>query len=133
MIPPLEDNGYLPPGIHRAPLDEIEARFGSESELRQVQMESLHWLVDLARQAGIRRLVLDGSFVTETYEPNDVDCVLLLEPDRSYDHSALDEIADGFPFLEVQLVEPPEFSLLVEQFFATDRQNIPKGLVEVDL
>ena len=97
-------------------------------------MESLRWLVDLARHAGIRRLVLDGSFVTRDLRArNDVDCVLLLEPDRSYDHSALDEIADGFPFLEVQLVEPPEFSLLVEQFFATDRQNVPKGLVEVDL
>jgi hypothetical protein len=53
MIPPVEDNGYLPPGIHRATLDEIEARFGRESELRQVELESLRWLVDLAKRAGV--------------------------------------------------------------------------------
>lgn len=41
MIPPFDEHGYLPPGIHPATLDEIEARFGLEPELRRVQMESL--------------------------------------------------------------------------------------------
>jgi hypothetical protein len=27
VIPPFDDNGYLPPGIHSATLDEIAARF----------------------------------------------------------------------------------------------------------
>lgn len=53
MIPPFEDNGYLPPGIHRATLDEIGARFGRESELREVQMESIRWLVELAKRAAV--------------------------------------------------------------------------------
>ena len=48
MVPPLDDNGYLPPGIHSATLDEIEMRFGLASEIRQAEMESLHWLLDLA-------------------------------------------------------------------------------------
>ena len=78
MIPPFDEHGYLPPGIHAATLDEIDARFGRESELRSVQMESLRWLVDLARRAGVLRLVINGSFVTDAYEPNDVDCVLLV-------------------------------------------------------
>ena len=133
MIPPLEINGYLPPGIHSANLDEIEARFGCESELRQVQMASLRWLVDLARRAGIRQLVIAGSFVTDVFEPNDVDCVLLVEPDHPLDAAAIDEIADGLPFLDLQIVEPLEFTILVEHFFATDRHGIPKGFVEVDL
>jgi hypothetical protein len=38
MIPRCNDDGYLPPGIHSATLEEIAARFGQESELRQVQM-----------------------------------------------------------------------------------------------
>lgn len=133
MIPPLEDNGYLAPGIHRATLEEIEERFGCESELRRVQKESLRWLVDLARRAGVERLVIDGSFVTDRFEPNDVDCVLLIDPDHPHDAAALDEIADGLPFLDVQLVEPADFTMLVDQFFATDRYNTPKGLVEVVL
>jgi hypothetical protein len=51
MIPHFNADGYLPPGIHPATLEEIAARFGQESELRQVQMQSLRWLVDLARRA----------------------------------------------------------------------------------
>jgi hypothetical protein len=133
MIPPFEDNGYLPSGIHRATLDEFEARFGSESELRRVQMESLRWLVDLAKRAAVERLVIGGSFVTDRFEPNDVDCVLLIDPDHPHDAAALDEIADGLPFLDVQLVENLEFTMLVDQFFATDRYSTPKGLVELIL
>jgi hypothetical protein len=123
----------LPPGIYLATLDEIESRFGSESELRRVQMESLRWLVDLARRAGVQRLVIDGSFVTDVFEPNDVDCVLLIAPDHSHDAIALGEIADGLPFLELQLVEFTDFTMFVDRFFATDRDGTPKGLVEVIL
>jgi hypothetical protein len=36
-IPPFNDDGYLPPGIDPATLEEIAVRFGTESELRQVQ------------------------------------------------------------------------------------------------
>ena len=88
MIPPFEDNGYLPPGIHRATLDEIETRFAHESELRQVQIESLRWLVDLAKRAGVERIVINGSFVTDIPEPNDVDCVLLIGPNFPHDPGA---------------------------------------------
>ena len=133
MIPPLEDNGYLPPGVHPATLDEIEARFGSESELRRVQMQSLRWLVDLAKRAGLERLVINGSFVTDIFEPNDVDCIVLIDVDRPLDTPVLDEIAEGLPFLDVQVVEQTDFTMLVDQFFATDRYSTPKGLIEVIL
>lgn len=78
MIPPLDEHGYLSVGIHRAPLSEIESRFGRATELRRVQMNSVRWLVDLAKRAGVLRLVINGSFVTDVPEPNDVDCVLLI-------------------------------------------------------
>ena len=51
MIPPFDDHGLLPPGVHVATIDEVGCRFGRESELRRVQMESLRWLVDAARRA----------------------------------------------------------------------------------
>jgi hypothetical protein len=69
MIPHFNDDGYLPPGIHPATMAEIAARFGQESELRQAQMQSLQWLVDLARRAGVERIVVNGSFVTDKLEP----------------------------------------------------------------
>src|SRR5438876_395237 len=56
MIPPCNEDGYLPPGIHPAGLEEIATRFGQESELRRAQMESLRWLVELARGAGAERI-----------------------------------------------------------------------------
>ena len=69
MIPPFNEHGYLPPGIHSATLDEVESRFGCGSELRRVQLESLRWLVDLAGRAGAVRLIINGSFVTDVIEP----------------------------------------------------------------
>lgn len=94
-------------------------------------MESLRWLVDLARRAGVRRLVINGSFVTEVEEPNDVDRAVRIEPADDCDETALDEIADGFPFLDIHLIEPEQFAFLTERFFATDRDNKAKGVVEI--
>jgi len=65
MIPPFDEFGCLPPGVHPATLDEIEARFGRLSEIRRVQMESVRWMADLAIRAGVDRIVLNGSFVTD--------------------------------------------------------------------
>jgi Family of unknown function (DUF6932) len=131
MIPPFDDRGYLPSGIHPATLEEVDARFGRESELRRVEVQSLRWLVDLAAGTDIGRIILDGSFVTDAIEPNDNDCVLQLGPGFSPDSQAARELVDGLPFLDLQLVEDPEFTLLVEQIFATDRNGVPKGLVEL--
>ena len=46
-------------------MDEIDARFGHESELPRVQLESLRWLVDIAQRAGAKRLIVNESFVTD--------------------------------------------------------------------
>jgi len=41
MIPPFDESGFLPPGVHRATLGEVEGRFGRASEIRRVQMDSV--------------------------------------------------------------------------------------------
>lgn len=131
MIPPFDDSGFLPPGIHEATMAEIEGRFGRESELRRAQMESLRWMVDLAVRAGVLRIVLNGSFVSDIMEPNDVDCALLLAADYPRDTAASDELIKGLPFLEILRVDEQEFDRLVDRFFATDRHGIGKGMIEV--
>lgn len=131
MIPPLNDDGYLPAGIHPATLDEIAARFGQESELREVQMDSLRWLVDLARRAGVRRIVVNGSLVTDKLEPNDVDCVLLIEAGFPIDAAAEAELVAGLPFINFEFVDAEAFRQFTEKTYATDRNQIPKGMVEV--
>jgi hypothetical protein len=133
MIPEFNDDGYLPPGIHMATLEEIAARFGQGSEVRRAQVQSLGWLVDLARRAGVKRLVINGSFVTDRPEPNDVDCALLIGPELLLDPQAEKELRDGLPFIELQLVTEDDFRILTERFFATDRRAVPKGMIEVVL
>jgi hypothetical protein len=133
MIPDFDERGYLPAGVHLASLDEIDARFGRQSEVRRAQMESLRWLVELAKKAGVQRLIINGSFVTERLEPNDVDCVLLTGPGYPRDEGADQKILDGLPFLEINLVVQKTFDYLVDTVFATDREQVSKGVVEVML
>jgi hypothetical protein len=133
MIPPFDDHGNLPPGVHPATLEEIESRFGNESELRRVQMQSLSWLVAAAQRAGVQKIIVNGSFVCDTLEPNDVDCVLLLAADYPKEESAAKELQDGFPFVEMYLVESKEYDYFVQVFFALDRNDRPKGMLEVTL
>jgi hypothetical protein len=131
MVPPLDDSGFLPPGIHPATLAEVDARFGRESELRRVQTESVRWMVDLAVRAGVQRIVLNGSFVTDIMEPNDVDCVLLIGPRFPKDPAAERELLDGLPFLDIGFVDQEDFNEFVEVTFASDRLGAPKGMIEV--
>lgn len=121
----------LPPGIHVATLAEIENRFGRQSELRRIQMESVCWMVDLAVRAGVQRIISNGSFVTDIIEPNDVDCVLLVGAGSRKDQAAEEELLKGLPFLDMLLVRPKDFDYFVNRFFAFDRIRQAKGMVEV--
>ena len=132
MIPPFDDSGCLPSGVHPATLVEIEARFGRQSELRRVQMESVRWLTELAERAGVRRVVLNGSFVTDIIEPNDVDCVLLAAAGKPKDAQAFRELRAGLPFLDISIVRSAQrFDEYTGNIFAHDRSGTPKGMIEV--
>ena len=131
MIPPFDESGCLPPGVHSATLEEIAARFGSQPELRRVQMESVRWLIDLAVRAGVQRIVLNGSFVTDIMEPNDVDCVVLVEPRGRGSRAALRKLRKGLPFLDLAVVRRRAFDEYVHGVFAADRTGAHKGMIEV--
>jgi hypothetical protein len=131
MIPPFDDSGCLPPGVHPATLAENEDRFGRQSGLRRVQMDSVRWMVDLAVRAGVQRIVLNGSFVTDITNPNDVDCVLLREPGHKGERAAVRALRKGLPFLDIALVRRHVFDEYVHELFAADRTGVPKGMIEV--
>ena len=131
MVPDFSNEGYLPPGIHLATVEEIAARFGQDSELRQVQMESLVWMIELAQRAGAERIVVNGSFVTDKLEPNDIDCVLLIAEGFPHDETAEAELLGGIPFVNLELVDEAAFKMFTEKTFATDRDSVPKGMIEV--
>ncbi len=96
-------------------------------------MESLKWLVPLAKLAGIARLIINGSFVTDGAEPNDVDCVLLMAEGYPYERQADAEIEAGLPFLDIRVVDQDGFDAYIGRMFGTDRYNNPKGMIELIL
>jgi len=133
MIPEFDENGCLPAGVHLATLDEIEGRFGQSSEIRRVQMDSVRWMIDLALRSGVKRVVLNGSFVTDIIEPMDVDCVLLIGAGYPTDPAAEEDLEKGMPFLDIAIVGQKDFERFVTRIFAADRYGVPKGMIEVIL
>ena len=82
MIPEFTDDGLLPPVIHTASLEEFRQRFnvftGSDQRLRV--FESFERLFLEGQNSGIvRRVIVGGSFVTARPDPNDFDCILVLD------------------------------------------------------
>jgi hypothetical protein len=80
-VPPLDENGFLPVGVHDCTLVEIEARFGifQDSDQRPRLFEKLQAVIAEAQAARFARfLLIDGSFVTVKAAPNDIDLVLVL-------------------------------------------------------
>ena len=94
-------------------------------------MESVREMIALAVRAGVQRIVLNGSFVTDIMEPNDVDCVLLVPPDYPRDAAAEEELLKGLPFLDLALVDQTDFDYFVKRFFVLDRVREEKGMIEV--
>ena len=94
-------------------------------------MESLLWLVELARRAGVQRIVVNGSFVTGKLEPNDVDCVLLVGVGFPNDEAAEADLLGSLPFINMELVDLEAFEQFTEKTFATDRDLVSKGMIEV--
>jgi hypothetical protein len=131
--PPFDENGYLPPGIHRATLDEIRSRFGTATEVRQVKMESLQWLMDLLKQISVERVVLNGSWVRDDSEPIDVDCVVLVGADWGRQPDLEAEVEDRLPYITPQIAHQRLFDQYTKHIFASDRADRAKGMIEVIL
>jgi hypothetical protein len=132
VLPLFDERGYLPPGIHRCSLDDLLARFGSGSPEREVESQELIDFINWARKAGIQRVIVNGSYVTEKMVPNDVDIVALPGPDYPRGEVPCTEQESRWPFLQI-LIAADESDLVqwATQDFGTDRKRNTKGVVEV--
>jgi hypothetical protein len=72
MIPPFEDTGLLPPGVHAATWNEFIKRFGFTPHRRRL-LAGLKTAIKELRKAGCQRIYVDGSFVTSKEIPGDFD------------------------------------------------------------
>ena len=83
MIPPLDENGFLPVGVFDCTLNEIKARFGSfqTSDRRpKLFQEFSSFLAEVRSAQFAVAILLDGSFTSAKAKPNDIDLVLILQP-----------------------------------------------------
>ena len=132
MLPAFDDFGNLPPGIHRCTVEELVARFGSGSDKREAEIGELLRFIEAAKQAGVQRLLVNGSFVTGKLSPNDVDVVFLPDPDYPRQGPKLDSDELVWPFLQIIVAaDDADFEAWALRSFATDRRKRPKGVVEV--
>ena len=134
MLPAFDEFGLLPPGIHKCTVSELIERFGSGSEERIVEMSELSQFIEAARIAGARRLLVNGSFVTNKLAPNDVDVVILPSASSPGPMKRLDDDELVWPFLQIIVAaDDADFEAWANLQFATDRNKRPKGVVEVQL
>lgn len=86
-IPALDQNGFLPVGVHDCTLDELKARFGSfqVTDRRPQLFARLEAFLSEANACGlVVSILVDGSFVTDKPDPNDVDLILVVAPDHNF-------------------------------------------------
>jgi hypothetical protein len=142
VIPQFRTDGYLPDGLYKASEAEILFRFGAANRRRRRLALRLRRWIELARAVGAGRLLVDGSFVTEKAEPNDVDAVVLLPANFAEQVERGSESAVELE--EMLLTRRPEEIFAAEdtpdwndwvEFFGRTREadGRHKGLVEVIL
>ena len=88
MIPPFNEQGLLPNGIHDCAMDEAAERFGAfQSSDRRPQLWArfAEFIREVNACGLIGAVLVDGSFVTATSEPNDIDLILVVS--AGYDFS----------------------------------------------
>jgi|SRR5688500_2227682 len=142
MIPAFRPDGYLPLGLHVGDEAEVTFRFGSTTPRRRRLVLRLRRWIKLARQVGVRRFLLDGSFVTAKPDPDDIDAVVLLP--ASFQSQVERDIDAALDLEQMLLTRRPEELFAAEddvdwmewvEFFARTREadGRRKGLVEIML
>jgi hypothetical protein len=141
MVPPLDPKtGYLPPGVHDAPWQEIPPVFGNNSHRTGLTL-GLHLALTNLAGAGCRIVLLDGSFVSVKSLPQDYDAAWEtqgVDPFRldpvllNFDNGrAAMKAKYGGEFFPASWTAGP--GVVYRDFFQKDRNGIPKGVLQIDL
>ena len=139
-IPAVQPNGELPPGEHQASLDEIEARYGVSTDCRKLLMQGLRKAASNFKLSGVSTLWINGSFITDKEEPNDIDGCWEYTP--AIDTKKLDPVflgsrkemqnKYGLDFFIANIIEAGS-GLPFPKFFQVNRDGDPKGIIVVKL
>ena len=86
-IPDFDADGFLPVGVYDCEWDELEHRFGqTENGASRAFLfaKLMEYRQELAATGLAMGLIVDGSFVTQTADPHDIDLVLILSKDHDF-------------------------------------------------
>ena len=121
-------------------MTEIEAAFGASTERRRQLMQLLRRGAANLAAAGVGKIWLDGSFVTDKEEPNDIDGCW--QYDLSVDESELNSVflgprqdmknKYGLDFFISDIIEAAS-GLPFPKFFQVNRDGEAKGVIVVIL
>jgi hypothetical protein len=145
MIPEFTEEGLLPPGIYETDFGELEEKMGW-SRRRLALLEGLQSALELMEASGVRRVYLDGSFVTDKDRPNDIDGCYDLEaganaeeleamapifPPSPANRAKAKELygVDFFPAAATELGSGQPFL----RFFQKDRQGRERGVLVLEI
>ncbi len=119
-------------------MDEVVATFCSSTPTRRNFERPLRELVAVARSARAVALYINGSFVSDKPFPGDIDAVIVLP--RDFDTGGAEAVqlralhrTHGFDIERVREGDNETLDYLLHVFFGHDRNNRPRGLLEVIL
>jgi len=139
MVPEFNKYGNLPAGIYESSLTCIEKRFGLNSKKRISLFKDFHNFLELITpfKTNIKRLILDGSFVTSKETPGDIDCIMIIENGFRFTPDIVEKLCDSKKLYNIHLFMFEEKNTEryrdILNIFSKDRDLKPKGLVEVIL
>jgi hypothetical protein len=140
-IPEFDKNGELPPGEHLVTIEQVGKNFGSSNTRRIALMNGLQAAIENFKEAGIKKIWIDGSFVTSKFEPNDIDGCW--EYDEGVNLKILDPVflqrsrlpmkaKYGLEFFPASIIEGAT-GLPFPRFFQLNRDAQPKGILVLKL
>jgi hypothetical protein len=86
-IPALNQEGLLPEGIYECTVEEVEARFGrfQQSDRRPILWGKFkEFLREVTSSGVVIQMIINGSFLTASPSPNDIDIVLILSGQHDF-------------------------------------------------
>lgn len=144
MIPEFTADGWLPPGIYIASWSEFTERFSvfKRSNQRMMVIRSMEALyLEAKKSLIVKRFLVAGSILSVKDEPNDFDCILVLDevilaqelPPFQYNLVSRRMARRMFKGDVVPVLEGSAAMQNYLEFFQTNRDGQRIGLVEIQL
>ena len=139
MLPEFNKYGNLPAGIYKSSISCIENKFGKSSEERISLFNDFRKFLKMLSpfKKNIKRLILDGSFVTSKESPGDIDCIMIIENSFRFIPKIVEELGNSKELYNIHLFMFEEKNIEscrgMLNFFSKDKDLKPKGIIEVIL